>query len=77
MSVTIANYNTEEERNTSCFQLMYKSIKDSAYCIQPEKSSPGTGTYDIAKLSDGKKLTKVCYYGTKAAGDEKLKKTEN
>ena len=28
----------------------------------------------IAKLSDGKKLTKVCYYGTKAAGDEKLKK---
>ncbi|WP_408640169.1 thioester domain-containing protein [Dorea hominis] len=34
-------------------------------------------TYDIAKLSDGKKLAKVCYYGTKAAGDEKLKKTEN
>lgn len=49
----------------------------TAYCIQPEKSSPGTGTYDIAKLSDGKKLAKVCYYGTKAAGDEKLKKTEN
>ena len=45
--------------------------------MEPSKSSPGSGTYDITKLSDGKKLAKVCYYGTKASGDEGFFTEEN
>ena len=52
------------------YTVKFGNVSATAYCIQPEKSSPGTGTYDITKLSDGKKLAKVCYYGTKVAGDE-------
>ena len=59
------------------YTVKFGNVSATAYCIQPEKSSPGTGTYDIAKLSDGKKLAKVCYYGTKAAGDEGFFTEEN
>ena len=52
------------------YTVKFGSVSATAYCIQPEKSSPGSGTYDITKLSDGKKLAKVCYYGTKASGDD-------
>ena len=59
------------------YTVKFGNVSATAYCIQPEKSSPGTGTYDITKLSDGKKLAKVCYYGTKAAGDEGFFTEEN
>ena len=37
--------------------------------MQPSKPGPGDGVYTINKLSDGKTLAKVCYYGTKASGE--------
>ena len=40
------------------YTVKFGSVSATAYCIQPEKSSPGSGTYDITKLSDGKKLAK-------------------
>ena len=59
------------------YTVKFGSVSATAYCIQPEKSSPGSGTYDITKLSDGKKLAKVCYYGTKASGDDGFFTEEN
>ena len=59
------------------YTVKFGSVSATAYCIQPEKSSPGSGTYDIIKLSDGKKLAKVCYYGTKASGDDGFFTEEN
>ena len=59
------------------YTVKFGSVFATAYCIQPEKSSPGSGIYDIAKLSDGKKLAKVCYYGTKASGDDGFFTEEN
>lgn len=38
--------------------------------MEPSKASPGSGNYSISKLGDAKSLAKVCYYGTKAAGDD-------
>ncbi|MCD8150415.1 MAG: Cna protein B-type domain protein [Clostridiales bacterium] len=55
---------------TAPYYVSYGSITATAYCVQPSKSGPDDGTYTITKLSDGKTLAKVCYYGTKAAGDE-------
>lgn len=55
---------------TSPFYVTYGDIKATAYCVQPSKSSPGSGTYSITKLSDGKNLAKVCYYATKASGED-------
>ena len=37
--------------------------------MQPSKPGPGDGVYSIEKLADGKTLAKVCYYGTKASGE--------
>jgi LPXTG-motif cell wall-anchored protein len=51
------------------YTVKFGSVSATAYCVQPSKSSPGDGTYSISKLSDGKTLAKVCYYGTKASGD--------
>ena len=34
------------------YTVKFGNVSATAYCIQPEKSSPGTGTYDITKLSD-------------------------
>lgn len=59
------------------YTVKFGSVSATAYCIQPEKSSPGSGTYDITKLSDGKKLAKVCYYGTKVSGDDGFFTEEN
>ena len=49
----------------------------TAYCVQPSKPGPGTGTYTINKVGDGKALAKVCYYGTKASGDDGFFTEEN
>lgn len=59
------------------YTVQFGNVSATAYCVEPSKSSPGSGTYDITKLSDGKKLAKVCYYGTKASGDEGFFTEEN
>ena len=50
------------------YTVKFDNVSATAYCIQPSKNSPGDGVYKITKLGDGKKLAKVCYYGTKASG---------
>lgn len=55
---------------TAPYTIKFGDITATAYCVQPSKPGPGDGTYTITKLSDGKTLAKVCYYGTKASGDE-------
>jgi LPXTG-motif cell wall-anchored protein len=55
---------------TAPYYVKYGSISATAYCVQPTKKSPNDGTYSVKKLSDSKTLAKVCYYGTKASGDE-------
>lgn len=52
------------------FTVHFGSISAKAYCVEPEKASPGSGTYTVTKLGDAKALAKVCYYGTLAAGDD-------
>ena len=49
--------------------MSWGGIKATAYCVQPSKNGPDDGTYSISKLSDGKTLAKVCYYGTKASDE--------
>lgn len=55
---------------TCPYTVTFGSITATAYCVQPSKPGPDDGTYTIEKLSDGKTLAKVCYYGTKASGEE-------
>lgn len=55
---------------TCKFIVQYGNTSAIAYCVQPSKPSPGTGTYSITKLGDSKALAKVCYYGTKACSEE-------
>lgn len=55
---------------TEPYTVKFGSVTATAYCVQPSKTGPCNGVYTITKLSDGKALAKVCYYGTKAAGDE-------
>ena len=52
------------------YTVQFGGISATAYCIQPSVNSPGSGTYSISKLKDKKALAKVCYYGTKASGEE-------
>ena len=52
------------------YTVTFGSVKATAYCVQPSKAGPGDGKYTITKLKDSKVLAKVCYYGTKASGDE-------
>lgn len=52
------------------YTVQYDGISATAYCIQPSVNSPGSGTYSISKLGDSRALAKVCYYGTKASGEE-------
>lgn len=52
------------------YTVKFDDISATAYCIQPSSDSPDSGTYSISKLKDMKALAKVCYYGTKASGDE-------
>lgn len=51
------------------YYVTFGNISATAYCVEPSKSSPDSGTYTITKLSDGRNLAKVCYYGTKASGE--------
>lgn len=55
---------------TEPYYISYGSVGATAYCIQPAKPGPGSGTYTITKLADNQTLAKVCYYGTDAAGAE-------
>ena len=55
---------------TAPYKVKYGNVSATAYCVQPSKRGPDDGTYKITKLSDGKSLAKVCYYGTKASGDD-------
>lgn len=54
---------------TCPYYVKWGSITATAYCVQPSKKGPDDGTYSITKLSDGKTLAKVCYYGTKASDE--------
>ena len=54
---------------TAPYYVSWGGIKATAYCVQPSKKGPDDGTYSITKLSDGKTLAKVCYYGTKASDE--------
>lgn len=54
---------------TAPYYVTWGSITATAYCVQPSKTGPDDGTYKITKLSDGKTLAKVCYYGTKASDE--------
>ena len=55
---------------THPYYVKYGNISATAYCIEPSKSAPESGTYTITKMKDSKTLAKVCYYGTKFSGDE-------
>lgn len=55
---------------TEPYYISYGSVRATAYCIQPAKPGPGSGTYTITKLADNQALAKVCYYGTDAASAE-------
>lgn len=54
---------------TCPYTVTFGSVTATAYCVQPSKPGPGTGVYTIEKLGDAKNLAKVCYYGTKASGE--------
>lgn len=54
---------------TAPYKVQWGGISATAYCVQPSKSGPDDGTYQITKLSDSKTLAKVCYYGTKASDE--------
>lgn len=50
------------------YTVSFNDIKATAYCIEPSKASPESGSgYTVTKMTDGKALAKVCYYGTKAS----------
>lgn len=59
------------------YTVKFGNVSATAYCVQPSKPGPGSGTYTINKVGDGKALAKVCYYGTKASGDEGFFTEEN
>ena len=59
------------------YTVKFGNVSTTAYCVQPSKPGPGTGTYTINKVGDGKALAKVCYYGTKASGDDGFFTEEN
>ena len=55
---------------TEPYYISYGNVNATAYCIQPAKPGPGSGTYTITRIADNQALAKVCYYGTDAAGSE-------
>ena len=59
------------------YTVKFGNVSAIAYCVQPSKPGPGSGTYTINKVGDGKALAKVCYYGTKASGDDGFFTEEN
>lgn len=52
------------------YTVQFGNISATAYCVQPSADSPESGTYSISRLKDQKALAKICYYGTKASGNE-------
>ena len=52
---------------TAPFTVSFGNVTATAYCIQPSKPGPGSGTYQITKLEGNRELAKVCYYGTEAS----------
>lgn len=52
------------------YTVQFGNISATAYCVQPSADSPESGTYSISRLKDQKTLAKICYYGTKASGNE-------
>lgn len=55
---------------TAPYYVKYGNISATAYCIQPSKVGSRDGIYTVTRRGDNKALAKVCYYGTKASGDE-------
>lgn len=55
---------------TGKYKVSFGGITAIAYCVQPSKPGPGDGGYTVTQMSDGKTLAKVCYYGTKASGED-------
>ena len=53
---------------TAPFTVTFGNVTATAFCIQPSKPGPGSGTYQITKLEGNRELAKVCYYGTEASG---------
>lgn len=54
---------------TSPFTVSFGTVTATAFCIEPSKPGPGSGTYQITKLEGNRELAKVCYYGTEASGE--------
>lgn len=52
------------------YTVQFGNISATAYCVQPSADSPESGIYSISRLKDQKALAKICYYGTKASGNE-------
>ena len=71
-SVTITQgsyyYYADYGLGSAPFTVSFGNVTATAYCIQPSKPGPGSGTYQITKLEGNRELAKVCYYGTEAAG---------
>lgn len=55
---------------TEPYYISYGTVRATAYCVQPAKPGPPSGTYSITKIADNQTLAKICYYGTDAAGAE-------
>lgn len=53
---------------TAPFTVKFGNVTATAYCIQPSKPGPGSGTYQITKLEGKQELAKTIYYGTDASG---------
>ena len=53
---------------TAPFTVKFGNVSATAYCIQPSKPGPGSGTYQITKLEGKQELAKTIYYGTEASG---------
>lgn len=57
--------------HTYKYTVSFKDITATAYCVQPSRLIANSGkNYKVQRLKGAKNLAKVCYYGTKAAGDE-------
>ena len=54
---------------TAPFTVKFGNVSATAYCIQPSKPGPGSGTYQITKLEGKQELAKTIYYGTEASGE--------
>ena len=65
------------DRFTHPYMVEFGNVKTMAYCVEPSKDAPKTGTYTITKLADSKDLAKVCYYGTDNSGNNNFYKLKH